>query len=102
VNDRLSDDYYLDASEVEVTVENTEVTLTGTVNNRNDKRRAEDLAESVSGVTNVENRLRVKQHRYGDYGDTGTTSRTPTSSNITGTPGSTTSSAAAGGRTSGT
>ena len=102
VNDRLSDDYYLDASEVEVTVENTEVTLTGTVSNRNDKRRAEDLAESVSGVTNVENRLRVKQHRYGDYGDTGTTSRTPTSSNITGTPGSTTSSAAAGGRTSGT
>ncbi len=102
VNDRLSDDYYLDASEVEVAVNNTEVTLTGTVNNRNDKRRAEDLAESVSGVTNVENRLRVKQHRYGDYSDTGTTSRTPTSSNITGTPGSTSSSAAAGGRTSGT
>lgn len=103
VNDRLSDDYYLDASEVEVAVENTEVTLTGTVNNRNDKRRAEDLAESVSGVTNVENRLRVKQSSgYGDYSNTGTTSRTPTSSNITGTPGTTTSSAAAGGRTSGT
>lgn len=102
VNDRLSDDYYLDASDVEVAVENTEVTLTGTVRNRNDKRRAEDLAESVSGVTNVENRLRVKQSGYGDYGNTSTTDRTPTSSNITGTPGTSTSSAAAGGRTSGT
>jgi osmotically-inducible protein OsmY len=91
VNDRLSDDYYLDASDVEVMVENTEVTLTGTVRNRNDKRRAEDLAESVSGVTNVENRLRVKQH---DYGTSGTSSLTNTTS---GTPGTTSSSAAAGG-----
>jgi len=91
VNDRLSDDYYLDASDVEVNVENTEVTLTGTVKNRSDKRRAEDLAESVSGVTNVENRLRVKQQS--DYA---------TSSNVTdssSTMGTTTSSAAAGGTT---
>ena len=92
VNDRLSDDYYLDASEVEVTVENTEVTLTGTVRTRNDKRRAEDLAESVSGVSNVENRLRVKRS---DYGMAGTSSMTDT----TATPGTTTSSAAAGGTT---
>ena len=115
VNDRLSDDYYLDASDVEVAVTNTEVTLTGTVNSREDKRRAEDIAESVSGVSNVENRLRVKQGRYGDYSTTGTTgSSTSTgasmgstgtgtgtggtgTSGISGTPGSTTSSAAAGG-----
>jgi len=89
VNDRLSDDYYLDASDVEVMVENSEVTLTGTVRNRSDKRRAEDLAESVSGVSNVENRLRVKQYDY----STGGTSITDTSS----TTGTTTSSAAAGG-----
>jgi osmotically-inducible protein OsmY len=95
VNDRLSDDYYLDASDVEVSVQNTEVTLTGTVQNRNDKRRAEDLAESVSGVTNVENRLRVKQADYGRYGRNETSSITDTS----GTPGTTTSSAAAGGGT---
>jgi osmotically-inducible protein OsmY len=92
VNDRLSDDYYLDASDIEVMVENTEVTLTGTVRNRNDKRRAEDLAESVSGVTNVENRLRVKQY---NYGTSGTSSMTDTTS----TTGTTTSSAAAGGTT---
>ena len=106
VNDRLSDDYYLDASDVEVTVENMEVTLTGTVGSRNEKRRAEDLAESVSGVTNVENRLRVKQGGYGDYNRSSSTTGTSTpgqsasSSNITGTPGTTTSSAAAGGKTS--
>ena len=94
VNDRLSDDYYLDASDVEVMVENTEVTLTGTVRNRNDKRRAEDLAESVSGVSNVENRLRVKQYDYSTSG----TSITDTSS----TTGTTTSSAAAGGGTTAT
>jgi len=97
VNDRLSDDYYVDASEVEVLVSNTEVTLTGTVNSRADKRRAEDIAESVSGVTNVENRLRVKG-RYGDY----SSSTTSTGSSLgtgtgAGTPGTTTSSAAAGG-----
>ena len=59
VNDRLSDDPYVDASEIEVTVKNCEVTLTGTVNSRNEKRRAEDVVDSISGVKNVENRLRV-------------------------------------------
>ena len=102
VNDRLSDDYYIDASDIEVSVANQEVTLTGTVNNRNDKRRAEDLAESVSGVSNVENRLRVKQSGYGDYGRTSTGTQTASTSNVGGTPGTATSSAAAGGRTSGT
>src|SRR4030095_12930336 len=98
VNDRLSDDYYLDASDVEVNVTNTEVTLTGTVTSREDKRRAEDLAESVSGVTNVENRLRVKQGRYGDYSSTSSgASMGSGTTGVTGTPGTTTSSAAAGG-----
>jgi osmotically-inducible protein OsmY len=61
VNDRLSDDSWLDASEIEVKAEKGEVTLTGTVNNRNDKRRAEDVAEQVSGVKHVQNNLRVKE-----------------------------------------
>ena len=59
INDRLSDDWYVDASEVDVTVQNGEVTLSGTVDERTSKRRAEDIAESVSGVRHVENRLRV-------------------------------------------
>lgn len=60
VNDRLSDDPMLDASDVEVTVSGGEVTLGGTVATRQDKRRAEDLAEAVSGVTHLQNNLRVK------------------------------------------
>jgi osmotically-inducible protein OsmY len=61
INDRLSDDPFVDASDIDVTVSSGEVTLTGTVDHRSTKRRAEDLAESVSGVKNVENRLRVSQ-----------------------------------------
>jgi osmotically-inducible protein OsmY len=60
VNDRLTDDWQLDASEIEVVVGNCEVTLNGTVNSRDDKRRAEDLAENVSGVRHVQNNLRVQ------------------------------------------
>jgi osmotically-inducible protein OsmY len=59
VNDRLTDDWYVDASDIKVTVNNCMVTLTGRVNSRDEKRRAEDIAESVSGVADVSNQLRV-------------------------------------------
>lgn len=59
INDRLSDDDVVDASELEVEVNGSEVVLKGSVTTRPEKRRAEDIAESVSGVRNVENRLRV-------------------------------------------
>jgi hypothetical protein len=61
VNDRLTEDPHIDASEIEVRVENREVTLSGTVNSRFEKRHAEDLAESISGVTHVQNNLRIQQ-----------------------------------------
>jgi hypothetical protein len=60
VNDRLSDDEHLDASDIDVTVQDAVVVLSGTVNDRWDKRRAESIAENVSGVSNVENRIRIK------------------------------------------
>ena len=60
VNDRLTDDPYLDASDVQVSVKDSEVTLSGTVVRREDKRRAEDLAELVSGVGHVQNNLRLR------------------------------------------
>jgi osmotically-inducible protein OsmY len=59
VNDRLTDDGMLDASDIEVDVAEREVTLSGTVTSRMAKRRAEDLADSVSGVEHVQNNLRV-------------------------------------------
>ena len=61
VNDRLTDDAMVDASEIEVTVSKCEVTLNGTVDTRMAKRRAEDIAESVSGVRHVQNNIRVKE-----------------------------------------
>ncbi|WP_262296679.1 BON domain-containing protein [Microvirga sesbaniae] len=70
VNDRLTEDPHLDASEIEVRVENREVTLTGTVNSRFEKRHAEDLAESISGVSHVQNNLRIQQQA--DAGIAGT------------------------------
>ena len=60
INDRLTDDADLDASEIDVAVQNGEVILTGTVDDRQAKRRAEDIAESVSGVTHLENRIKVR------------------------------------------
>ncbi|WP_261663429.1 BON domain-containing protein [Deinococcus sp. Marseille-Q6407] len=50
----------MDASEVEVQVEGGEVTLSGTVNDRWQKRQAESCAERVRGIRDVHNRLRVQ------------------------------------------
>jgi len=60
INDRLSDDAHIDASDIEVTVAEGEVTLGGQVSNRFAKRHAEDIAERVSGVRQVQNNLRVR------------------------------------------
>jgi len=60
IHSRLTDDAFVDASDIEVTIEKGEVILSGAVPDRSSKRRAEDITELVSGVTNVENRLRVK------------------------------------------
>jgi hypothetical protein len=68
VNDRLTDDPYLDASDIQVSVKDNEVTLAGLVATRQDKRRAEDLADGVLGVTHVQNNLRVRP-----YGETTST-----------------------------
>jgi hypothetical protein len=49
----------VDATDVEVTVDDGEVTLSGTVDTRYQKRVADDIAASVRGVHDVHNRLRV-------------------------------------------
>ena len=50
---------HVDASEIEVRVKDGEVTLTGTVDRREEKRMAEDAAERVPGVRDVHNQLRM-------------------------------------------
>ena len=47
-----------DASEIEDTEAEGEVTLAGSVEDRPAKRRAEDIADGVSGVKHVQNNLR--------------------------------------------
>lgn len=59
VNERLTDDPAVDASDIEVQVHQGEVTLAGTVTDRRQKRAAEGCAEHVAGVAQVINRLRV-------------------------------------------
>jgi len=69
VNDRLTDAPTIDASEIEVAVSGGEITLTGFVFSRDQRRRAEDVAETVSGVTHVQNNLRVRE-MTGNLGQT--------------------------------
>lgn len=63
VCEMLYQDSHVDASDIDVAVKGTEVTLTGTVESRMAKRRAEDLAERVSGISHVQNNLRVNEQR---------------------------------------
>ncbi len=66
VCDRLTDDDYLDASNISVEIQGNDVVLSGTVNSREQKRRAEDLVERISGVHNVENRIRIDRTAEGN------------------------------------
>lgn len=60
VADALTADHWVDASDIDVSVKDAEVTLGGEVTHREDRRRAEDLAERVMGVKHVKNNLRVR------------------------------------------
>jgi osmotically-inducible protein OsmY len=60
---RLTRHGYVDASRISVEVQEGEVILTGTVPNRQMKRMAEDAVETIAGVIDVHNQLRLKQAR---------------------------------------
>lgn len=55
----LTDDGYVDATEIEVVVHQGEVILTGTVTDRRQRDRAIHIAESARGVVDVISRVRV-------------------------------------------
>jgi osmotically-inducible protein OsmY len=59
VSDALMRHGELDASNIEVSVNNGDVTLSGTVTDRRMKRAAEDCAEECLGVDQVQNNIRV-------------------------------------------
>ena len=87
VCDSMTDDPVLDASEIVVAVANGEVTLSGSVTSRDQKRRAEDVAERISGVKDVTNQLRVVREASG-YAHTASQ---PVSQSGNGTPSKSTS-----------
>ena len=57
----------LDATGIQVQVENGEVTLTGTVESRQAKRLAEDILDAISGVRDIHNQLRVQRDQGPDH-----------------------------------
>jgi osmotically-inducible protein OsmY len=59
VNDHLTHDHGVDATHIDVVVVDCECTLSGNVATRDEKRRAEDIAERIMGVKHVQNNLRV-------------------------------------------
>lgn len=61
VQEKLYHDSFIDASDIDVTVNDGEVTLSGTVDSKQTKRRAEDCAERVSGVNEVSNHLKTNR-----------------------------------------
>lgn len=60
LNERLTDAHDIDATGISVEVNNGVATLTGSVDQRWMKHRAEDLAEGCSGVRDVNNQIRVQ------------------------------------------
>jgi hypothetical protein len=61
VCERLTMDHDVDATEIEVAVAGGVVTLTGSVHERQAKRVAEEISESVRGVTDVQNNITVSR-----------------------------------------
>lgn len=59
LNERLMHDDQLDASEILVRVDDGKVLLTGEVPERWMKHRAEDIADAIRGVQDIDNQVRV-------------------------------------------
>jgi osmotically-inducible protein OsmY len=68
VSERLSAELPADAAQIQVEVTHSEVTLAGTVDTAEARRRTEGVAGGIAGVISVINNLRVRQP-----GGTGTT-----------------------------
>jgi hypothetical protein len=60
INERLSEDSWLDAYGIEVSINNGEVTLEGTVTDMESKQRAKAIVKTVVGVSKLHNQLRIE------------------------------------------
>jgi osmotically-inducible protein OsmY len=69
--EQLTQDHRVDARNIQVTVQNGELTLDGTVTSRDQKRRAEDVVDNLSGVKHVQNNLRVQEGSTWDRNNSG-------------------------------
>jgi osmotically-inducible protein OsmY len=61
INEKLTRDHLVDATWISVETKSGDVILNGNVTDRESKRRAEEIAESCSGVKDVQNQLRIKR-----------------------------------------
>jgi len=76
LSEHLTQHSEIDASEIEIRVSKGEVTLTGTVDDRRTKRLVEDIAESISGVKDVTNQIRVQANGHGESKTNGSAAAT--------------------------
>lgn len=84
IEDDLYHDSYVDPSDMVVTVRDGVVTLSGSVDSKWAKRRAEDMAETVAGVKDVTNELTVRKEQSSySAGGTMATGGTGTEGSIT-------------------
>lgn len=71
VSEILLRDSVVDSSDIEVTVKDGEVTLSGTVSNRHEKHHAAEILTHVAGVRDIQNQLRVLRSAYHEDGEQG-------------------------------
>jgi len=79
--DRLSQGGHFDVSDVEIKVEDGEVTLEGSLDNRSDKHRIEMLADSVMGVKEITNQIKIKNTKGASSSSDSENSRSGSSTN---------------------
>ena len=60
-HERLTEDPWVDATNISISVSGGEITLSGTVENREAKHRAERCVEDLAGVNHVQNNLRIER-----------------------------------------
>ena len=75
INERLTADPQIDASEIEVEVHAGNVVLSGFVDRRQTRHRVEDLVDACAGVRDIDNRLGIGPAQTRGSGDA--TNRTP-------------------------